>query len=434
MKKLLFTLSAAFLCLFLMCSCGEEAFPYADAESKFLFGDSLFYTNSDHLLAYRTADGNESLLCYDPLCSHDSMDCHAYSFGRSDLAAVMGKNGTPIVFYTAEYMDFENNIRTYRIYRLDMASGERTAVLSDQSEAITDFAIYGDHIYIKMQCTQYDDDGKTVSIGNNLFSMKTDGTDFRQLTTFADNSVQIVGITGEYDAPTIYWMDYADEQSLYASPADFSEKIKLMSNLTLMGNFIDGDYLYYSVKTDETADALTVSAHPDDKNASADGSITIRAETKKTACYRLHLTEANSAPELLYTGILEPTSNRKTLYVHENKAYIIPYEPMYLETIAATMKGETGDLVSDLAGGSLEIDYITADSGAKLLVLDLDKKDIVTIETHGFDPQAIVGVSDGILHVTGMVTDGDRIREKLAAEGVRSNSFAFGEERQVALP
>ena len=204
MKKLLYMTFITLLCLFLMCSCGEEQFPFADAESKFLLGDILFYTNSDHLLAYRTADGEENLLCYDPLCPHDSMDCHAYSFGRSDIAAVSSKNGTPIVFYTAENMDFENNIRTYCIYRLDMASGERTAVLSDQSEAITDFAIYGNQIYVKMQCTQYNEDGKRVSIGNNLYSMKTDGSNFKALTSFTDNIVQIVGITGEYDAPRIY--------------------------------------------------------------------------------------------------------------------------------------------------------------------------------------------------------------------------------------
>jgi len=432
MKKIYFAFITVLL-LAVLVSCSDKTeYPYTSAESKFLFGDTMFYTNSDHLLAYRTADGTENLLCYDPLCTHNSMDCHAYSLGRSDLAAVEGKDGTPIVFYTAEYIDFKSNNREYRLYSFDMASGERNIVLS-QNEYINSFALHGSSIYLKLQCTQYDEKGSAVSIGTNFFVIDTDGKNFKQLTFFSDNVVDLVGVVGDRGEERIYWINYADNRSLYVSSADFSGETKLMSNLTLMGNFICDGYLYYSVKTEEMTDALIVPAHPSDRYASSDGTVTVRAEKAKTAYYRLNISEENSTPELIFSGVGEATANSNTLYVHENKAYIIPYEPVYFETIAATMNGQTGDLATDAMGGSLQIDYIVADSGGKILELDLVNGKIKTIETPGYDVKSVIGLQNGILITSSMVTDGDRIRERLNADGVSSNTFSFGEELHIEL-
>ena len=435
-KQLLILIALLFLALLTSCSSPEQ-YPFVNAESEFMFGDILFYTNSEGLLASSTADGEEHLLCYDPLCTHSSLDCPAYHTDRSQLAVVMGEKGTPIVFYTAGNRDFDHDIRTYSIYRLDMASGERTAVLSDQPEIISDFSIYGNCIYFKMQCTQYNEDGHAIYIGNNLFSMELDGKNLRQLTEGTaeeDNVFDIVGITGEYDSPRIYWMESSVlGNSLYVSPADFSEKKKLLDGISFLGNFIRDGYLYYSAKTEETTEALIVPAHPEDKTASPDKSKTIRRGGNKIACYRLDLAKENSPPKLIYSGIAEPLSGRNTFFIHENQAYIIPYEPLFLESIAAAMNGQTGNLAEDLRGGSLQIDYIAANSGEKLLELDLESGDMRIIETPGYDPQSVIGIRNGVLFVNGMVTDCERIRENLAQNGVSSSSFSFAEERQIDI-
>ncbi|MBQ2767081.1 MAG: hypothetical protein IJF49_03275 [Clostridia bacterium] len=416
--------------LLLLVGCtAENEYAYTASASQFMHNGYRYYKNTDGLLAYTAPDGTENLVCYDPLCAHDSTECPAYLWLQPEIAVVSDKDSTPIVYYTDRVIDLETKKQISRLYRLDMKKGIRT-VLVEHAEMINRFWLFANDIYLVIQCTTYDETGNAVGLGSNLYVMDADGKNLRMLTEGAYDVVNIIGITDTDGERTAYWVSYEDA-CLYASTADFQTTEKVMQGVALYGSFLHDGWLYYTQKSENRAGALIVDAHPQDKNQSSDGKATVRAEKQLHACYRINLTALDAEPELLYDGVNTPTSAFTPMYLVNGTLFIIPYKPVFVEAIAATMTGETGDAVVDSLGKHIQVDYIVSDSGSTLIALDLDSGELREIFTPGFDGQSIIGMQDAHLIVSGNVVDGERIREHLAANGVNSNSYVFGEIRMI---
>ncbi len=425
MKKILLAAILLIGALLGLTSCQRQAdYPYTEAGSQFLYGEYRYFKNDAHLLAYQSLGGEEQLVCPDPLCTHDSFECPSFLWSRGDIA-VVEEDGAPVVYYTDEYRDFDADTREFRLYRFDRKSGERTVLLR-QDELISSFWLFQNQIYLDIQCTNYNEEGHMVGIGSNLFVMNADGSDFRQLTDYYENSVRIAGITEEEGERTIYWVN-SEDRSLYASPADFSSMTKVVEGVPQFGNFIHDGWLYYTQTDGTKVNPLIVEAHPSDKNKQADGTVVIRQEKAVSSYWRLPLSDLTGEPELVIAGTDMPISSWQPLLIDGDRAWVILYEPVYLETIAATMTGDTGDRVTDSLGSHVQVDYIVSDSGSRIWEIDLATGARQIIETPGFDVKSLMGLQGGNLWVSGYVVDGDRIREKLAAEGVTSSSYTFTE-------
>jgi len=423
-------LSLLLITLLLLSGCAAKTeYAFTASAKQFMYNGYRYYQNAEGLLAYSSPDGRENLLCYDPLCTHNFTECPSYLWFRPYIAVVPGDDGTPIVYYTDRVLDFAADKQTSRLYRMEMKEGRRT-ILTEQEEMINQFWLYGNELYLTIQYTSYDEQGQASGIGSNLFVMNADGGNLRPLTQYTENSVSIVGITEEKGERTIYWVSHEDS-CLYASSSDFQTTTEVIRGVPLYGSFLHDGWLYYMQKSEKRAEALLVDVHPQDKTPAANGKVTIRAEKQLYACYRMKLSSPDAEPELLFDGVDGPTSVFSPMVLAEETLLIIPYEPTFIEAIAATMKGETGDAAADSLGERMQIDYIVTDSASKLLALDLSSRELRTIPTPGFDPKSIIGMNDTKLIVSGNVVDGEHIREKLSAEGVRSSSYVFTEIQMI---
>ena len=429
MKKNLFCIfTMIMLSLMLLTSCGEEKFPYTASSREFLYDGYVYSINENALLTYRKADSSEeNPLCFDPLCEHGH-GCPAVTWGRRpEIAVTRNHAGDICVYYTDEVVHFnENMTREYFLYCINMTQGTKTAVFEPQSEEIGRFFLYENEIYMSIRQTTYDENGEAAAYGQNFWKVSADGSDLTQLTHFDEQSLNIAAICESEGNTVIYWIDYYDNRTLYVSPADFSEKTKLTDNVPLYGNFVVDNMLYYSTDSTITAPALITDALPDDKDQNEDGTRTVYREKKLSAYYKRDLTAPNAEPELVYDGVCSPNLAETPIWTDGEMLYVIPYDPVFVEVIAASREGIiTGNIVEDSLPNGIEIDYIAARSGSKILEINLETGEKREIPTPGFDPWKIIGVSDGKVALQGYVVDCDRIRARLEAEGVTSSSFAF---------
>jgi len=435
MKKNLFCIFAMImLSLMFLTSCGEEKFSYTASSREFLFEGYVYSINENALLTYRKADGSEeNPLCFDPLCEHGN-GCPAVTWGRRpDIAVTRNRVGDICVYYTDEVVHFDENMtREYFLYCINMTQGTKTAVFEPQNERIGKFFLYKNDIFVVIQQTTYDENGEAAAYGQNFWRVSADGSDLTQLTNFNELSLNIAAICESAGKTVIYWIDYYDNRTLYASPADFSEKTKLTDNVPMFGNFVVDNMLYYSTDSTITAPALITEALPDDKDKNEDGTRTVYREKKLSAYYKRDLTDPNAEPELVYDGVSSPNLTETPLWTDGEMLYVIPYDPVFIEVIAASREGiMTGDIVEDSLPNGTEIDYIAARSGSKIIEINLATGEKREIPTPGFDPWKIIGVCGGKIALQGYVVDCDRIRAQLEAEGVRSSSFAFEEIQMI---
>lgn len=442
MKKRILTTAAALVCGAVLASCGASAdYPFTAAAEEFRHNGRLYYANSDLILTYMTPEGEERPVCYDPLCTHVwgmQSECMAVlQYHRPDIMVVSDENGAPVIYYTDEIVHYDENMRRENVlYRIDSAKGTKTAVISGLTDRIGDFYLYGDSIWMTIQFAKYDEQGNETAYGSNIWRMDIDGGGLTQVTDFAEGSVNIAAM-GEANGETvIYWVDYNNNQTLYRSPEDFSASEKIAEGVPLYGNFVEGGYLYYSVPGENTAPALSAPAHPADskRDKNPDGTAILRKEKKLSAYYKLDMNAPEKGAEPVFDGVQSPNLVVKPFFIAGDYAYIIPWEPLYIETIAATASGLTGDKVTDSLGGTrVEVDYIVSDSGSKVTELNLVTGESRSVETPGFDPTKIIGVENGKLILEGYVVDGDRIRAVLEEEGVTSNSFTFPEIQLIPI-
>ena len=256
MKKNLFCIFAMImLSLMFLTSCGEEKFSYTASSREFLFEGYVYSINENALLTYRKADGSEeNPLCFDPLCEHGN-GCPAVTWGRRpDIAVTRNRVGDICVYYTDEVVHFDENMtREYFLYCINMTQGTKTAVFEPQNERIGKFFLYKNDIFVVIQQTTYDENGEAAAYGQNFWRVSADGSDLTQLTNFNELSLNIAAICESAGKTVIYWIDYYDNRTLYASPADFSEKTKLTDNVPMFGNFVVDNMLYYSTDSTITA-------------------------------------------------------------------------------------------------------------------------------------------------------------------------------------
>ena len=430
------------ICIALICvsilfsSCAKENYPFTASARDYYFEGYIYSMNENCRLTYRKADSmEESILCFDPLCNH-GQDCPAYVSGRQpEMIVARTSDNEVCVYYTDEVFSFENNKQDeYLLYCFNTSTGKKTAVLSGLADRINSFYFYGNDIYMIMQSAVLDESGNTVGYGTNICKVLMDGSELTKLTDFKEQSVNIAAIAETEGKTAVYWIDYYDNRTLYVSPTDFSEKTKLTDNVPLYGNFVVGNILYYSTDSTTTAPALITEAYPGDKDKNEDGTRTIYRERKLSAYYSLDLTKSGAEAELVYDGVNNPNLVETPMWTDGTKLYVIPYDPEFYEVIAADLNGTlTGDIVTDSLPNSVQIDYIASYSGAKIIEIDLVSGTQREIVTPGFDPRKIIGVENGKIILNGSVTDGDRIRAKLAEEGVRSSSFTFSEIQVIDI-
>ncbi len=436
MKKNIFMLITLVCVSFLFFSCTKEDYAFTASARDYYFEGYIYSMYENGRLTYRKANSTEeNILCFDPLCSH-GMDCPAYIWGRiPEMIVARNRDNEVCVYYTDEVFSYEDNKQDeYFLYCINTSDGTKTAVLPGLADAINGFWLYGNDIYMVLQSAVMDEGGSIVGYGTNFYRVHTDGSELTKLTDFEEQSVNIAAITEVKGETVVYWIDYYDNRTLYVSPTDFSEKTKLTDNVPLFGNFVVGNTLYYSTDSSIVAPALVTEAYPSDKDKNEDGTRTIYREKTLSAYYKLDLTNPDAESELVYDGVSAPNMRETPLWTDGDKLYIIPYDPVFYEVIAADLEGTlTGDIVIDSLLKGIQIDYIAFYSGAKIIEMDLTSGEKREIATPGFDPHKIIGGGNGKLVLNGDVVDGDRIRAKLEEEGVRSSSFAFSEIQVIDI-
>ncbi|MBR4205728.1 MAG: hypothetical protein IKQ92_09650 [Clostridia bacterium] len=428
MKKLLI-LALALLLFLPSCGSKKPAMPFAADSSEFWYDGRLFYRNDWGRLAYRGVGGDEMILCFDPLCTHTEEEgCPAVGIvlGHPHLAVTADETGSPSVFIADMYRDKNSEELMPEIKRLDLADGKMTVLLAPAPGQIWGFWLYGQSIYF----TTSADEEKLA--GTVVWKMDADGTGLKELARYEDrDSLSVVAIFEEEGKTMVIWGDSNDAQSLYLSPEDFSEETKIAEGVPLFQNFMLDGYLYFARRTERVFPALLIDGYAQDTRSVRDenGMVRARGEMPEWEYVRIPLADPFAEPEAVVGGIKEPNSIWKPLCISGNTAYVIPYDPLYLETMTADMTGViTGDDVQDSFGGEkTEFSYIVADSGGKILAFDLETGGTRTLETPGFDANRIIGMDDGALILAGTVTDPDRIREDLDAHGVHSSDFTFGD-------
>ncbi len=430
MKKHLILALAALALLLLLPSCGSKkpAMPFTACSSEFWYDGRLFYRNDWGRLAYRGVGGDEMILCFDPLCAHTEEEgCPAAGIvlGHPRLA-VAADETAPSVFVADLYRDKNSEELMPEIKRIDFAHGKMTVLLAPAPGQIWGFWLYGQSIWF----TTSADEEKLA--GTVVWKIDADGTGLRELARYEDrDSLSIVAIFEEQGKTMVIWGDASDAQSLYLSPEDFSKETKIAEGVPLYQNFMLDGYLYFARRTERVFPALLIDGYAEDTRSDRDenGMVRARQERSEWEYVRISLADPFAEPEAVVGGIKEPNSLWKPLYITGNTAYVIPYDPLYIDTVTADMTGViTGDDVRDsLSGEKTEFSYIISDSGDKILAVDLASGETRTIETPGFDANRIIGMDSGSLILAGTVTDEIRIRADLDAHGVRSSDFTFGD-------
>lgn len=422
MKKVIFL---TLVSIFILCSCSSYSCPFA-ASSRSCYYNGRIYEIDEPNLYYTPVGGEKKVLCFDPLCDHSQASgCPSVSWGgRSNLAVTEDENGAPVIFFTHENLNLEDGSSTWQIRRMDTADNSVT-VLLDTPDRIASFWVYGNTVYLTQPEYITGEDGNLSSAGNNLWTVSLKDGSFNKLTDFTEQSVNIVSITDVDGETKIWWTNY-DAATLYISSADFSETETAAEGVLLYGSFMKDGWLYYPQKTGNTVDALTADAHPSDKDADENGKVTLYFAADKWSYVRMNI--ESGVTETVCEGVCKPSSVCDSLYADGDVIYYIPYEPTYLDTITAGASGLIGNAVEDSIGGEkVQVDYITADSGGKIMKKNLTTGETCEIITTGFDARRILGLSDESLILEGYVTDTERICERLETEGVNSGSFTFSE-------
>ncbi len=427
MKKLL-----ALLALFLMlssCAKTQPDMPFTPSSRSFWYDETVYYTNDDNLLCYSKPKLGEMPLCLDPLCRHTDENCTARVIYYPSLAVTDGADGSPLVYF-CDWKIADNETHDIRgaLYRFDFSTGKRTALIDGELERFSSFVLFGQDIYLPTQSGDY---------GTAVWRIRTDGSGLTKLYEDPEHTVGIAAVGEKDGGRLLFWVDVEDGYILYVSPADFSEKTRLDENVMMFGNFISDGWFYYGRQSDETSPQLTGSAHPADKNhdKTADGEVILSQERTLYEYMRIPLDDPTVEPEFVAGGVQQPNMLSRPVFPANGKLYVIPYDPVYLETIAVTASGLTGDIIDDIDPDRerVEVDYIISKSGGKLFEIDPETGEQRVIETPGFDPTSILGAGDGMLALTGTVTDGERVRERLEAEGVNSSHYTFEETVLVPL-
>ncbi|MBR4205737.1 MAG: hypothetical protein IKQ92_09695 [Clostridia bacterium] len=436
MKRIGMLLLALAFC-FASCAAsgGEEDAVFAASAHVFCGGGYVFSADEYARISYQRGDGEKMPLCLDPLCTHFGQDCPSFlNWGRPQIAVREGK--APIVFFSDIWVSREDQSCDGRLYRFDFETGERKTLVEGKFERIHRFCLFGRDVYFSVPHME-EVNGERTPAGTEIWKVGTDGSGLTKLCE-SESSVTFAAISERNKTRSILVTAVLGgaEPRLCVTEDEFETLTPLGPDSPAYGVFASDGYLYYARPSGKVLPAMTVPAHPLDKthDFTDDGAAIIRGETPLYEYVRVPLDDPGQTPEVTTWGVMRPTSADQPLLVVGDRMYVIPCEPEYLETIAASSKGVlTGGIADDLGETRTEVDYIVTQSGGRILEMTLDGELIREIPTPGFDPRRL-NTSDGErLFVSGYVTDGERIRERLDQYGVRSASFLIDEDIVVPI-
>lgn len=445
-KKMICLLAAVLFGVLLLCSCGGEDYALTASSSNWCWYDGYVYSmNTNGILTYRKAtETEESPLCFDPLCEHRGYigtECPAFAIGARDAMTVTrNREGEICIFYT-DMIEHLEDIKSgiwpfkYRLCCINTQTGQKTVILDEQPEEVVKFYLFGDNIYLHMRGRTKNEEGKTV-YQSQYWKMSADGSNLTKLPVPEFNVNSIVAITEMKGRTVIYWLDIYDNNTLYVSPEDFSERTKVAEGLATYEKFVVGDYLYYAIEDPEVIPEMQVKAPVDGGGPTPGETYTVYPEAKNAAYYRLNITDPKAVPELMYDGVSSVyTVDARLMWANGDKIYVIPYDPVFFEVLDAY--AVVGHVNTETQPNKipLQYEYINARSGMKILEIDLVTGERREIHTPGFNPQTIMGGDDDALVVRGTVVDIDRIRERIKENGISAGqeTYMFQEIREIDL-
>ncbi|MBO5274475.1 MAG: DUF5050 domain-containing protein [Clostridia bacterium] len=326
-------------------SCTQPAENTYMGGSSYVYDNVLYFTEHNYLKYTRLDTGKTAILCYDPLCKHDTEDCIAYLpygfFYHLVVDEASSKNGVVLYVsccYRKSITDFD---QVHGIARIDIAEGKREMFANGLAcSAINQISIVGDKFYFI--ATNTDD------YYYKIFSLDRNGRGLTQLTETSEINYLLCAIEDGY----FYYSD--DFGNIYRT-TDFTTQELLYTSKHHYGFYIHGGYLYYA--DDEVYE---LNENPDlpayDYQTGEWGHY--RWTTRSYTYYRIPLDNPSAEPEAVVDGAL----GTQLMLFTDTHMYAISVAHKYLGMYTVydpELKMELPEYVAVRTDGVLKVDLAT---------------------------------------------------------------------------
>ena len=352
----------------------SETLPLVTAKNGFASGGYLYFIDNGWLSFTILKTGQTQVMCFDPLCSHDTITsettCSALSNVNSYESRVLVHDGK--VWFTAEVMPQKYGDPKYiQLRSLDLDTMESEVYLKKNELSITDFWIYGDDIYLTMPTVKEAKDGGIYYSGGSIYRLDKNDKLTLIIEDTDDRQLQLISSDKGY----LYYSGKFGDGTIYKTTSDFShtEAIAVLTNVYNV-RFYDG-YVYYQRRTEKEQSAECSTVDGDfDKNISI-----MNYTCREVALYRRKL-DGTDTEETVYTSMPIPRSN----YILNYRNYYIDTETglIYLVPLEVVCKGYTtwkpdSTMIKMGASGKDILTGYFSISNGRLIVMDSEALKIV---------------------------------------------------------
>ncbi len=409
----------------------EEILPFSAAENACYANGMLYYPDRGFVRYVNLTTGEDRVLCYDPLCSHDDEDvtadcgCIAYHAEDGFTGRVLAEDGKTW-FLAREPISLMpgNTGMYYQIRCIDLENMSLTVYLRENEKMIYDFWLYGDEIYLSMPMEETDDSGRVVYSGGSIYRMEKNGKLTLVLDDTEGNQFRLLA-AGE---GCIYYRTMFGGGEIYRAASDFSvpETAAVLNGVYNIR--ISGGYVYYMKKT---GNSYSIDLEDIDGEFNNDLS---RRELRgnEYGLYRMKLD--GTAEETVYASMPQIKSNSVldwcTYRVDEEKnlIWLVPLDPsctgygIWQPDLLMMQMGADG---TDILTG------IFSETGGRILALNADTLTVSEeYRIPGWDLIDLYAVENGRVMGLFRLTDAEKLKILHESEGL--NSYWQYEEYRAA--
>jgi len=434
MKRVLILLLTAFL----LVSCGSDGkdpaetpsgesvptgktLPFAAAENGYYANGMLYYTDHGFVRYVNLDTGEDRVLCYDPLCTHDdetvTSDCQCIAYHAADgFTGRVLADGDRIWFLAEEQPGkIPGDFTTYYQLRcIDLDNMSLNVYLRTNEMHIYDFWMYGGEIYLSMPKEETDENGRLHYTGGSIYRLEKNGKLTMVLEDRDGGQYRLLD-SGE---DGVYYHAKFGNGELYRASADFSSSETAAVLNGVYNIRISGGYVYYMKKNGNSYN-IPLDGAAGDFNEE----ISVRElRGEEYGLYRMKLD--GGAEETVYPSMPQVRSNS----VIDYSTYLIDEENglIWLAPLEASCTGfgiwEPDLLMMQMgADGKSILTGVFSETGGRILALDADTLTSAAEYTvPGWDAVDLYAVENGRVMGLFRLTDAEKLKQLHETEGLNS--------------
>ncbi len=434
MKKILILMAAAVM----LVSCGRnvntdtdtpdsepafsgETLPFQTAKNGYYSDGRLYYSDNSFVRYINLSTGEDRVLCYDPLCSHDNetvtADCECIAYCAEDgfTGRVLAEDGRVWFLASEPASMLPGDFTTYYQLRcIDLDDMSLSVYLRTNEMHIYDFWMYSGEIYLSMPRQETDENGRISYMGGSIYRMEKSGKLTMVLEDTDSDQLQLLA-SGE---GCVYYNAKFGSGELYRAESDFSGSEAV---LTLNGVYnirISGDYVYYMKKT---GNSYRLQCEPVDRDFDAEVSYTELAGNEY-GLYRMNLSDLTE--ETVYASMPQVRSNTVLNYctyqIDEpgGLIWLTPLDPAY---IGYGIWDPDFWMMQMGAGGKSVLTGIFSETNGRILALDMNTLEpAAEYSIPGWDVLDIYAVENGRVMGLFRMTDAEKLNGIHETDGLNS--------------